>query len=117
MRYNLTIMMCAFLSSAIALEKELPFSESAKTLLNIETLSIQDIERLNAFVFSMDNRKNSYKKKKNFISYLYDNAHKDVLLSYEQLTSFEELVSLGKYNCLTGSTFFALLYGYTDHDP
>src|SRR5690606_21209310 len=72
-------------------------------------LSSKDIERLDAFVFRMDSKRNSFKKKRNFINYLNDRAHKDILLAYEQLTSFEELVSFGKYNCLTGSTFFALL--------
>jgi hypothetical protein len=102
-------MICAFLSIAVALGTELPFSESTKQLLNIEALSSKDLERLDAFAFRMDNKKSSFKKKKNFINYLNDQAHKDILLSYEQLTSFEELVSIGKYNCLTGSTFFALL--------
>lgn len=109
MRYFLTFMIWTFFSFAMATDKEFPFSESAKQLLNIEDLSSTDIERLDAFVFRMDSKKGSFKKKKNFINYLNDQAHKDILLSYEQLTSFEALISLGKYNCLTGSTFFALL--------
>lgn len=109
MRYFLTFTISLFLSIVVAVGGDLPFSESARQLLNTQNLPTRDIERLDAFVFRMDGKERAFKKKKNFINYLYDQAHKEIFLSYEQLTSFEDLVSFGKYNCLTGSAFFALL--------
>ncbi len=109
MRYFTIFILSFFLSIAMAVGKEMPFSESAKELLNIEYLSSQDIDKMNAFVSRMDRKEITFKKKRNFINYLYNQVYKDIFLSYEQLTSFEDLVSKGKYNCLTGSIFFALL--------
>ena len=105
MRFFLTILISTLLTTAVANGVHLPFSESVKNFLDTEALSLSDIERLDAFAVRMDSRKNSFRKTKNFISYLNDQAHKEILLSYEQLKSFEELVSTGKYNCLTGSIF------------
>lgn len=109
MRYFFTILICAFFSVAMGNGRVLPFSESAKKLLATENLSSADLERLDVFASRMDVRRQSFKRTKNFVHYLNEQAHQEILLSYEQLSSFEELVSNGKYNCLTGSTFFALL--------
>jgi hypothetical protein len=94
---------------AVALGQELPFSESLAPVLNKQEVLGTAINRLDAFVNHLDKKQQPIKKKRNFINYLYDETHREFLSSYEQLSSFEDLVSSGKYNCLTGSTFFAFL--------
>lgn len=61
-------------------------------------------------------KQDRFKSDKDFLSYLFTQTHQRLLKNYSDNSSYEELITKGDYNCLTGTTAYALLlehFGFT----
>ena len=63
----------------------------------------------NEFISFLDQKKLKYKNDEKFINYLFYKVHRKYLKQYENYVSFGQLFEEGKYDCVTGSGFYALI--------
>ncbi len=61
------------------------------------------------FVSRLESRRAQAKDDKAFIHHVFVKAHQRFFREFEEYSSFADLVSTGKYNCLSGTALFALL--------
>lgn len=70
------------------------------------TVSNDDFLR---FANRMASKRASFRDDREFLEHVFMKTHQKFLRDYEQYASFSELFDEGKYNCLTGTTAYALL--------
>jgi len=64
------------------------------------------------FVGRMESKRSSFRDDHEFVSYLFHKTHQKVLRFYKSQASFDELLSRGTYNCLTGTAVYAMLLSH-----
>lgn len=72
--------------------------------------------QFNSLVKRLEAKKSRFKSDKDFLAYIFKQTHQRLLKSYEDNASYQELIDKGSYNCLTGTTVYALLldqFSYT----
>lgn len=68
------------------------------------------------FVNRMSSKRASFRDDRAFLEHVFIKTHQKFLKDFEQYASFNELFGKGKYNCLTGTTVYALLLDHFDID-
>jgi hypothetical protein len=68
------------------------------------------------FVSIIEERKTAFKSDLSFLHYLFYKTHNRFLKHYEEYAPFNELLSRGNYNCLTGTALYALLLDRLGYD-
>jgi hypothetical protein len=68
-----------------------------------------DFNNLFRFTEKLEAKRTSFKNEKQFLNHLFIKAHQKFLKDYEEYSGFSEMLSTGKYNCLTGTALYALL--------
>ncbi len=68
------------------------------------------------FVNRMASKRASFRDDRAFLEHVFIKTHQKFLKDFEQYASFNELFGKGKYNCLTGTTVYALLLDHFDID-
>ncbi len=76
-----------------------------------EAVSNDDFIR---FANRMASKRASFRDDRAFLEHVFIKTHQKFLKDYEQYASFSELFDGGKYNCLTGTTAYALLLDHFD---
>ena len=65
-----------------------------------------------SFVSRMENKRSSFRDDHEFVSYLFRKTHQKVLRFFNSQASFDETLSRGTYNCLTGTAVYAMLLAH-----
>ncbi len=63
-----------------------------------------------AFVSKLEDKRARYSNELDFLSYLYYKVHRKYLHRYSTPVSMNALFDKGRYDCLTGTAFYALLF-------
>lgn len=67
-------------------------------------------KNFSTFLQQVDKKKHAFKHEKELVRYIFYKAHKKFLKNFQSESSFGELLTTGKYNCLTGTALYALLF-------
>lgn len=65
--------------------------------------------RLLGFIDKVAGKRTEFSSETAFLQYVFNKTHAKFLKHYEEYASFVELLSGGRYNCLTGTALYALL--------
>jgi len=71
--------------------------------------SAGDTRNVLSFIDKLEQKKTSFKQTGDFLEYLFRKGHLRFLKTYAEYASFGETINKGRYNCLTGTAFYALL--------
>ena len=69
-----------------------------------------------SFLGKLENRRNSTKSDVDFLKVVFGKVHNKFLKHYEDYVSFNDLISRGGYNCLTGTAVYALVLDHFGFD-
>jgi hypothetical protein len=69
----------------------------------------ESADEIVSLINKLEKRKSSFNSDKDFLSYLFTKTHQKLLTSYTEQCTFSALVKDGTYNCLTGTSLYALL--------
>jgi hypothetical protein len=75
-----------------------------------------DPRNFSSFLQQLDKKKHSFKQEKELVRYIFYKTHQKFLKNFQTESSFGELLASGKYNCLTGTALYALLFEHFDLD-
>jgi len=64
------------------------------------------------FVDRLESKRPSFRDDHEFVSYLFRKTHQRILRSFHSQASFDETLSRGNYNCLTGTAVYAMLLAH-----
>jgi len=64
----------------------------------------------------LEKKKSAYKSDKQFLEFLFYKVHARLLKVYQPFTSFSAILSNGRYNCLTATALYALLFDHFDYE-
>lgn len=67
-------------------------------------------QNFSSFLHQLDKRKHGFKQEKDLVRYIFYKTHQKFLKNFQIESSFGELLANGKYNCLTGTALYALLF-------
>jgi hypothetical protein len=67
-------------------------------------------KNFSSFLQQIDKKKHAFKHEKELVRYIFYKAHQKFLKNFQTESSFGELLTTGKYNCLTGTALYALLF-------
>jgi hypothetical protein len=73
-------------------------------------------KNFSSFLQQVDKKKHAFKHEKDLVRYIFYKAHQKFLKNFQTESSFGELLTTGKYNCLTGTALYALLFEHFDID-
>lgn len=62
-----------------------------------------------AFIDKLEKKKHTFSSERDFLRHLFVKTHQKILKRYTENCTFAAMVNNGSYNCLTGTTLFALL--------
>lgn len=65
--------------------------------------------KLNDFLNSLKAKQARFKSEEQFLEFLFYKVHRKYLRSYESFSTFDKLLANGRYDCLTGTAFYAYL--------
>jgi hypothetical protein len=66
-------------------------------------------DKVFSFLDKMASKRKSFKSEQAFLSYVFSKTHQRFLKTYQDPSSFDELLKNGTYNCLTGTALYALI--------
>lgn len=69
-------------------------------------------DKLSLFLKTLDEKKSSFKSRKDFFGYLFSKTHKRFLKHYTDYCNFSALLNKGVYNCLTGTALYGLILNH-----
>jgi hypothetical protein len=67
-------------------------------------------KNFSSFLQQLDKKKHAFKQEKDLVRYIFYKTHQKFLKNFQTESSFGELLTTGKYNCLTGTALYALLF-------
>lgn len=67
-----------------------------------------------SFVDKLSAKRQSTKRDKEFLAYLFYKVHHRYLKNFAELPTFADMLQTGTYNCLTATALYALLLDYYD---
>lgn len=73
-------------------------------------------KNFSSFLEQLDKKKHAFKQEKDLVRYIFFKTHQKFLKNFQTESSFGELLTSGKYNCLTGTALYALLFEHFDID-
>lgn len=73
-------------------------------------------DRIDKLVSKLESKKSSFGRDEDFVRFLFNKVHQQLLKNYSEFSSFEDLISKGEYNCLTGTVLYALLLEYFGYE-
>lgn len=71
-------------------------------------------KNFSSFLQQLDKKKHAFKYEKELVRYIFYKTHQKFLKNFQTESSFGELLTTGKYNCLTGTALYALLFEHFD---
>lgn len=90
-----------------------PFDALALQMISDEHVSSSELEQyrteLSSFVEGMTKKREKFANDKKFLSYLFYKVHQKYLKQYQPFTSLYSLLSNGKYDCLSGTSLYAVM--------
>lgn len=120
MRMLVVVLLLPILAAA---QGTTPLSNSASSIENyIDLYASTDQQKGVAhenfvrFANKMASKRTSFRDDRAFLEHVFVKTHQKFLKDYEQYASFSELFEKGNYNCLTGTTIYALLLDHFDID-
>lgn len=66
-------------------------------------------QRVLSFVEKLEGKRESFKREKDFLEFVFIKTHQLFLKRYADYPSFGEILNSGTYNCLTGTALYALI--------
>jgi len=83
-------------------------------LLLIGTRKNFDLNKVEIFNFldQLKSKKNRLNSDEKFLEYVFFEVHRRYLKVFGPLTDFSQIFQEGKYNCLTATTFYAIILDY-----
>jgi len=66
-------------------------------------------EKFTTFVTRLESKRANFEQDVDFLNYLFVKAHQRLLRNFTDYVSFRQTLTDGTYNCLTGTTLYALL--------
>lgn len=73
-------------------------------------LSMRFVNDLNKFTNLLDKKSHRYKDRLDFLRYVYFKVHRKYLGRYQSPATFRELMENKKYDCLTGTALYAIVF-------
>jgi hypothetical protein len=100
--------------------------DSYQLLMNVNDDADREIQEmflleLEKFVDKLARRQERYRSEERFIEYAFYKIHNRYLKNYSRHTDMLDLLEGGKYDCITGTAFYALIFdalgvNYTIHE-
>jgi hypothetical protein len=109
---NLCILFYFVLSVAKTFANDGRTEQLLQTYLNTDATVHPQTVAFTNFLFQLTEKQIKFKNERDFLSYLFHKAHQKFLKRYEPYSSFSALLQNGNYNCLTGTTFYALILNH-----
>jgi hypothetical protein len=82
------------------------------TYLNTDVTVQPETVPFHNFLVQLTEKQRKFKNERDFLSYIFHKTHQKFLKRYESYSSFSELLQNGDYNCLTGTTLYALILNH-----
>lgn len=111
------IILTLFLSTVLAYAEADPVkSDPLLGFLYTDVAVKANPKNFSSFLEQLDKKKHAFKQEKDLVRYIFFKTHQKFLRNFQTESSFGELLTSGKYNCLTGTALYALLFEHFDID-
>src|SRR5688572_10880329 len=85
------------------------FSEYLTAYSRIENPSSFSSDGIEHFMTKLSAKKGTFKSEKIFLGYVFTKTHQRFLKEFQEYATFQQTLTKGRYNCLTGTALYALI--------
>lgn len=106
-----------FLVIHLAYANEAPFeADPLLGFLRTDITTKASPKNFSSFLEQIDKKKHAFKHEKDLVRFIFYRTHQKFLKNFQAESSFGELLTVGNYNCLTGTALYALLFEHFNID-
>jgi len=83
-----------------------------RTYINTDTSFKVNTALFSSFLDQLEEKKGKFRNERDFVRFIFHKTHQKFLKRFEAYSSFSELLHNGNYNCLTGTSLYALILNH-----